>query len=70
MWIKINEIRINFEKVSDYIEWDDDCIKLYYQSFTGAHSDNQHFEVICFETKIEAKAVIKQLDELLNVVSL
>ena len=70
MWIKINEIRINFEKVSDYIEFDDDCIKLYYQSFTGDHSDNQHCEVICFETKVERNAVVKQLDKLLNIVSL
>ena len=70
MWIKIDEIRINFEKVLDYSEWDDDCIKLYYESFTGDHTDNQHYELICFETKVERNAIIKQLDELLNVVSL
>ena len=70
MWIKIKEIRINFEKVLDYIKSDDDCIKLYYESFTGDNKDVQHYELIIFETKIERNAVIKQLDELLNVVEL
>ena len=70
MWIKIKEKSINFEKVLDYIKLGNDCIKLYYQSFTGYHSDQQHSELIIFETKIERNAVIKQLDELLNVVSL
>ena len=70
MWININEIRINFEKVSDYIKEDDDCIRFYYQSFTGEYNDKQNFELIIFDTKVERNAVVKQLDELLNVVSL
>ena len=51
MWIKINEIRINFEKVSDYIKEDDDCIRFYYQSFTGEYNDKQNFELIIFDIK-------------------
>tara|TARA_R110002050_G_scaffold151275_1_gene278294 strand:- start:908 stop:1120 length:213 start_codon:yes stop_codon:yes gene_type:complete len=70
MWININELRINFEKVIDYIKEDDEFIRLYYQSFTGEYNDEQNFQLIIFDTKVERNAVIKQLDELLNVVSL
>ena len=70
MWININELRINFEKVIDYIKEDDEFIRLYYQSFTGEYNDAHCFQLIIFDTKVERNAVIKQLDELLNVVSL
>ena len=70
MWININELRINFEKVIDYIKEDDEFIRLYYQSFTGEYNDEQNFQLIIFDTKVERNAVIKQLDNLLNVVSL
>ena len=42
-------------------------LTLYYNFFAGEFNDEQHEEVFQFDTEVEAKAVIKQLDELLEV---
>lgn len=69
MWIKIKEQRLNFDKVSDYAKTNGG-VKLFYQSFLGECNDDQFYELIPCDTEIEAKAIIKQLDKILNVVEL
>ena len=66
MWIKIENSRIDLSKVCDYRIYKN-RITLYYPVFTGEYNDEQHEHVFAFETEIEAKTIIKQIDELLGV---
>jgi len=66
MWIKIKKTRIDLSKISDYGIYED-SIRFYYPVFTGEYNDEQHYEAILVENKVEAKAIIKQIDELLEV---
>ena len=66
MWIKIKNTRINLTHVSDYTLREND-ITFYYPVFTGEDNDDQHFEIIACDTRVEAKAIIKELDEALGV---
>ena len=79
MWIKIKEKSINFNNVVNYliqkVELRNKGIKTgdfkYMLWIETINEDDSYGGLyINYDTKIEAMAVIKQLDELLNVVSL
>jgi len=79
MWIKIKEKSINFNNVVNYliqkVELRNKGIKTgefkYMLSIETINEDDSYGGLyINYDTKIEVMAVIKQLDELLNVVSL
>jgi len=79
MWIKIKEKSINFNNVVKYsiketpirvngIKTGELKNKLWIETINETDSFGGIY--IDYDTKIEVKAIIKQLDELLNVVSL
>jgi len=79
MWIKIKEKSINFNNVVKYsiketpmrvngIKTGDTKFLLWIETINETDSFGGLY--IEFDTKIEVKAIIKQLDKLLNVVSL
>ncbi len=79
MWIKIKEKSINFNNVVRYsikqtpirgngIKTGELKNKLWIETINETDSFGGLY--IDYDTKIEVKAIIKQLDELLNVVSL
>tara|TARA_R110000787_G_scaffold167842_1_gene280762 strand:- start:724 stop:963 length:240 start_codon:yes stop_codon:yes gene_type:complete len=79
MWIKIKEKSINFNNVVNYliqkIELRDKGVKngefKYMLWIETINEDDSYGGLyINYDTKIEAMAIIKQLDKLLNVVSL
>jgi hypothetical protein len=67
MWVKIKGESINFNNVSHYYLGTESVIIYYVFLDSFGHQMENIFRT---ETNTEAKAIIKQLDKILNVVEL
>ena len=65
MWIKIKDTRVNFNNILDYYYSGAIELKIYSHS---VDADGRQLDLsFTFDTPVEAKAIVKQLDEALGV---